>query len=71
MIRRAIVDTGPLVALLDRAEQYHGWAAEQVKQLDPPMLVCEPVLVETMFLLTIFVPLILTLRFIVSMAGTL
>ena len=52
MTRRAIVDTGPLVALLDRAEQYHGWASKQVKQLDPPMLVCEPVLVETMFLLT-------------------
>jgi predicted nucleic acid-binding protein len=50
--RWAIVDTGPLVALLDRAEQYHGWAVEQVEQLDPPMLVCEPVLVESMFLLT-------------------
>ncbi|MBI5586435.1 MAG: PIN domain-containing protein [Deltaproteobacteria bacterium] len=51
MIQWAIVDTGPLVALLDRAEHYHEWAAKQVKQLDPPMLVCEPVLVEAMFLL--------------------
>ncbi len=51
MTRWAIVDTGPLVALLDRAEQYHAWATRQVEQLDPPMLVCEPVIVETMFLL--------------------
>ena len=51
MTRWAIVDTGPLVSLLDRAEQYHGWATRQVEQLDPPMLVCEPVIVETMFLL--------------------
>ncbi len=52
MTQWAIVDTGPLVALLDRAEKYHVWAVEQVEQLDSPMLVCEPVLVETMFLLT-------------------
>lgn len=52
MTRRAVVDTGPLVALLDKAERHHGWAVEQVKHLDPPMLVCEPVLVETLFLLT-------------------
>lgn len=51
MTQWAIVDTGPLVALLDRAEQYHEWAKKQVEQLDPPMLVCEPVLVETLFLL--------------------
>jgi predicted nucleic acid-binding protein len=48
----AIVDTGPLVALLDRAEQYHEWAKKQVEQLDPPILVCEPVLVETVSELT-------------------
>lgn len=51
MIRSAIVDTGPLVAFLDRAERHHRWAAEQVRQLEAPLLVCEPVLAETMFLL--------------------
>lgn len=51
MTQWAIADTGPLVALLDQAEQHHAWAAEQVKRLDAPMLVCEPVLVEAMFLL--------------------
>jgi uncharacterized protein len=47
----AIVDTGPLVAFFDRAEQHHGWVAERIEQLDAPLLVCEPVLAETMYLL--------------------
>jgi predicted nucleic acid-binding protein len=50
----AIVDTGPLVAFLDRAEQHHRWVAEQVEGLDPPLLVCEPVLAEAMHLLARF-----------------
>ena len=53
-MRSAIVDTGPLVAFLDRAEQHHGWVAEQVKELDAPLLVCEPVLAEAMYLLVRF-----------------
>jgi uncharacterized protein len=51
VIRWAIVDTGPLVALFDKSEEHHLWASEQVELLDLPMLVCEPVLVEAMFLL--------------------
>jgi predicted nucleic acid-binding protein len=47
----AIVDTGPLVALFDRAEQHHDWVAERFGELDAPLLVCEPVLAETMYLL--------------------
>ena len=47
----AIVDTGPLVALFDRAERHHDWAAERFKELDAPLLVCEPVLAEAMYLL--------------------
>ena len=53
-MRRAIVDTGPLVAFLDRAEQYHRWVVEQVEELEPPLLVCEPVLAEAMHLLARF-----------------
>jgi predicted nucleic acid-binding protein len=49
--RAAIVDTGPLVAFLDRGERHHAWTIEQVRSLDPPLLVCEPVLAEAMFLL--------------------
>lgn len=47
----AIVDTGPLVALLDRAERHHRWVAERFDELDAPLLVCEPVLAEVMYLL--------------------
>jgi predicted nucleic acid-binding protein len=47
----AIVDTGPLVALFDRAEQHHAWVAERLEELDAPLLVCEPVLAEAMYLL--------------------
>jgi predicted nucleic acid-binding protein len=53
-MRAAILDTGPLVAFLDRAEQHHRWVAEQVAELDPPLLVCEPVLAEAMYLLARF-----------------
>ena len=47
----AIVDTGPLVAFFDRAERHHRWVAERVEELDAPLLVCEPVLAEAMYLL--------------------
>jgi predicted nucleic acid-binding protein len=47
----AIADTGPLVAVLDTAERYHGWIAGCLAELEPPLLVCEPVLVEAMYLL--------------------
>ena len=52
MPRAAIVDTGPLVAFLDRGERHHAWTVEQVRTLDAPLLVCEPVLAEAMFLLS-------------------
>lgn len=51
---RAIVDTGPLVAIFDRSERYHRWAAERVEELDAPLLVCEPVLTEAIYLLARF-----------------
>jgi uncharacterized protein len=47
----AIVDTGPLVAFFDRAERHHRWVAERIAELEVPLLVCEPVLTETMYLL--------------------
>jgi predicted nucleic acid-binding protein len=50
-MRAAIVDTGPLVAFLDRAERHHRWVAERIEELDAPLLICEPVLAETMYLL--------------------
>jgi len=50
-MRAAIVDAGPLVAFVDRAEQHHRWAAARIEELEAPLLVCEPVLAEAMHLL--------------------
>jgi predicted nucleic acid-binding protein len=47
----AIADTGPLVAFFDRAERHHRWVTERVEELEAPLLVCEPVLTETAYLL--------------------
>ena len=46
-----VVDTGPLVALLDADEAHHDWARRQFDMLAPPLLTCEAVLSETSFLL--------------------
>lgn len=47
----AVVDTGPLVAFLDRAERHHRWVGERIEELEAPLLICEPVLAEAMHLL--------------------
>jgi predicted nucleic acid-binding protein len=48
---RTIVDTGPLVALLDRKDRYHGWVKSQLESIAPPLDTCEAVLSEAAFLL--------------------
>jgi predicted nucleic acid-binding protein len=45
---RAIVDTGPLVALLNRRDPRHDWVNEQLIGLQQPLLICEAVLSETL-----------------------
>lgn len=52
MRQRPIVDTGPLVALLDRKDRYHGWVKAQLESIDPPLDTCEAVLSEAAFLLS-------------------
>jgi predicted nucleic acid-binding protein len=47
----AIVDTGPLVALLDSREPHHAWARETLRSLQTPLHTCEAVLSEACFLL--------------------
>jgi uncharacterized protein len=46
-----IVDTGPIVALLNRRERHHAWVANVMHGIEPPMFTCEPVLSEACFLL--------------------
>jgi predicted nucleic acid-binding protein len=43
---KLIVDTGPLVALLDRKDPHHRWAVELFEELATPYLVCEAVMTE-------------------------
>lgn len=47
-----ILDTGPLVAYLNAAEQDHDWAVAQFDQIVTPVLTCEPVWTEAAFLLS-------------------
>jgi uncharacterized protein len=47
----AIVDTGPLVALLDASDSAHGWTVRQFRQITGPLLTCEAVVAEALYLL--------------------
>ena len=49
---RLLVDTGPLVALLNRRDRYHSWVREILDTLEPPVFTCEPVVSEACFLLS-------------------
>ena len=46
-----IVDTGILVAYLNRREKYHEWTKAQLSMMFPPLLTCEAVIAESCFLL--------------------
>jgi uncharacterized protein len=48
---KVLIDTGPLVAFLNRRDRYHGWAKQQLAKLEPPLLTCEAVASEACFLL--------------------
>ena len=52
MRRGVLLDTGPLVAFLNRRDRYHTWAQSQWNQIEPPMFTCEAVLSEACFLLS-------------------
>jgi len=46
-----LLDTGPLVAFFDGADEHHNWARRQWEQAPLPLLTSESVLSETVFLL--------------------
>ena len=50
MRSRVIVDTGPLVALLNRKDHSHAWVVQQLQDIQPPMVTCESVLAEATYL---------------------
>lgn len=51
MKKNVIIDTGALVAFINKKEQKHLWLIEQWKKIIPPFFTCEAVITETCFLL--------------------
>ena len=51
MAANTLVDSGYLVALLNRRDRHHQWAASQAGQHVPPWQTCEAVLSETFHLI--------------------
>jgi predicted nucleic acid-binding protein len=46
-----LIDSGPLVALLDRSDQHHAWAVEQFSHFSASLLTCEGTIAEATYLL--------------------
>ena len=50
-MKPVLLDTGVIVALLDRSEGAHRVCANAVQQLEAPLLTCEAVIAESCYLL--------------------
>ncbi|NEP43666.1 MAG: PIN domain-containing protein [Okeania sp. SIO2H7] len=51
MTKKMILDTGPLVAYIDKSDRFHDWATEIWQQIPMPLFTCEAVISEACFLL--------------------
>ena len=50
-MKPVLLDTGVIVALLDRSENFHQACAEAVRSLEAPLVTCEAVIAESCYLL--------------------
>jgi len=50
-VKPVLLDTGVIVALLDRSEKFHQVCAEVVGELEAPLITCEAVIAESCYLL--------------------
>lgn len=48
---RVVIDTGPIVALLNRRDRHHAWTRDVLDTVEPPVFTCEAVVSEACFLL--------------------
>lgn len=51
MNEQILLDTGPLISILNRKDAHHQWASNIMDGLTPPLMTCEAVLTEAVFLL--------------------
>ena len=50
-MKPVLLDTGVIVALLDRHERYHGRSVRAVEDVNRPLITCEAVIAEACYLL--------------------
>jgi predicted nucleic acid-binding protein len=50
-VRPVLLDTGVIVALLDRSERFHEACAKAIRELGSPLITCEAVIAESCYLL--------------------
>jgi predicted nucleic acid-binding protein len=50
-VKPALLDTGVIVALLDRSEKFHQACADAVHEMHAPLITCEAVIAESCYLL--------------------
>jgi predicted nucleic acid-binding protein len=49
-VKPVLLDTGVVVALLDRSEQYHTRCADAIEELEGALITCEAVIAESCYL---------------------